>query len=270
VDVRDRNGETPLHIAVKASRVNVAALLIQHGASVNVSNVEGWTPLHHASNELIVTLLLKHGADASARGPSGLLPIEYKKDAACKKVLADAGSIVPVVVRRASMISTAPSQASKDTPSGDAKSVTPTTGSSRPVSTVSEGVATDNKGNEQSSTGVATADVSGTAAAPAVKKKAPPPPPTKKPSANTLPATAPIQTPTVQSNARVDSAVLGAIPASPESEGGSVAASLRPQSFASNPFASDAPSDDEDSGSTDSGGVANAADKLHMFNPFAS
>jgi hypothetical protein len=74
------------------SKADVTALLIQHGANVNVRNAENWTPLHHASTELIVTLLLKKGADPNAVGPSNLLPIEYKKSATCKQILIEHGS----------------------------------------------------------------------------------------------------------------------------------------------------------------------------------
>eukprot|EP00042_Codosiga_hollandica_P016247 m.40763 g.40763 ORF g.40763 m.40763 type:complete len:375 (+) comp46036_c1_seq1:269-1393(+) len=190
IDVKDRNGDTPLHLAVKSTRVEVVALCIQHNANVNVRNNEGWTPLHHASNELIVILLLKHGADPLAKGPSGLLPIEYKKDNACKKVLADAGSIVPVQIRRASSISggVAPSLASTasalpDSSSQDSVSSAPQTPAEsprRPVSTSSLPMLKPVSEGRPPSPPTAQAPASPAAGAPAaqakIKKPAPPPP----------------------------------------------------------------------------------------------
>ena len=62
-------GNTALHVA----NVEVASVLLSHGASVDVRNKEGDTPLHWASkvgNAEKCQLLIDHGADPNARSKS--------------------------------------------------------------------------------------------------------------------------------------------------------------------------------------------------------
>jgi ankyrin repeat protein len=78
VHVCDADGDTPLHCAAIAGRLEVARLLLlKLDIEVNSWNNEGATPLHLASegywegNPDIVRLLLDRGADAQARNLSG-------------------------------------------------------------------------------------------------------------------------------------------------------------------------------------------------------
>ena len=77
VHVRDTDGDTPLHCAAIAGRLEEARLLLGLNVEVNSRNNEGSTPLHLASegywegNPDIVQLLLGHGADTQARNFSG-------------------------------------------------------------------------------------------------------------------------------------------------------------------------------------------------------
>ena len=60
---------TPLHHASYNGRENIARLLIQRGAAVNVQGRQGDSPLHLASyrvHEKVTRLLLEHGADVMA------------------------------------------------------------------------------------------------------------------------------------------------------------------------------------------------------------
>jgi ankyrin repeat protein len=47
----DGTGETPLHYASESGRIEIARLLIEHGASVEVQDKAGRTPLDVASGE---------------------------------------------------------------------------------------------------------------------------------------------------------------------------------------------------------------------------
>jgi len=62
--VNPRSGWTPLHLSAIENQTNTAALLIRHGAKVDVYNQHGMTPLHYAaangSIDVVKLLLQKH------------------------------------------------------------------------------------------------------------------------------------------------------------------------------------------------------------------
>jgi len=71
--------DTPLHLALRQGWLDVARILVQHGADVTARNKDGTTPLHLVSSvtpQLFrkspeeyaeVTILLKRGVDARTR-----------------------------------------------------------------------------------------------------------------------------------------------------------------------------------------------------------
>ena len=77
---RDGDGDTLLHCAALAGRLEVVRLLLELNVEVHSRNNKGSTPLHLASagypstggNPDIVRLLLDHGADSQARNLRGL------------------------------------------------------------------------------------------------------------------------------------------------------------------------------------------------------
>ena len=65
VEVLDRRCTTPLMIAARRGRVEVAQMLLTHGASKDSTDIYGNTPLHYAyafKQMDVVALLLKQGA----------------------------------------------------------------------------------------------------------------------------------------------------------------------------------------------------------------
>ena len=77
VEVRDKNGRRPLHLAASFGRVDVAELLLGRGAEVDARDTWDWTPLHVAASRReagMVKLLLEHGADVHARNKAGHSP----------------------------------------------------------------------------------------------------------------------------------------------------------------------------------------------------
>ena len=80
-DVNSRsfiNEETPLHLTSRVGHIDVAQLLIEHGADVAAQNKDGWTPLHQSSegdHVDMARLLVEHGADVAAQDKHGLTPL---------------------------------------------------------------------------------------------------------------------------------------------------------------------------------------------------
>jgi hypothetical protein len=75
VNVKDDEfGETPLHWAALNGHIEIARLLLQNGAEVNVKSDGGNTPLHWAAshgNVDTLHLLVENGADLEAQDNSG-------------------------------------------------------------------------------------------------------------------------------------------------------------------------------------------------------
>jgi len=72
--------ETPLHLT---SRVDVARLLIEHGADATAQSNDGTSPLHRASlwgHVDLALLLIEHGADATAQSNDGMTPLHHTSE----------------------------------------------------------------------------------------------------------------------------------------------------------------------------------------------
>ena len=77
-DVNARGGyySTSLHAAVTTGNVDIAQLLLNHGANVNALDDEGWSPLHRASRSLdVLELLLEQQADVNILGNDEQTPL---------------------------------------------------------------------------------------------------------------------------------------------------------------------------------------------------
>lgn len=69
---------TPLHRAAAKGYVEIARVLLEAGAAVDMQGAGGWTPLHRAAklgHEEMTMLLLEWGADVHAQGIQGWTPL---------------------------------------------------------------------------------------------------------------------------------------------------------------------------------------------------
>jgi len=95
VNIPSDNGfnVSPIHSAVAANQTEITAMLLDHGAQVNVKQKSGVTPLHSAAqngNLELLIMLLEHGAMVNARMEGGKMPA----DLAAEKGFADIAAIL--------------------------------------------------------------------------------------------------------------------------------------------------------------------------------
>ncbi|KAJ3101380.1 hypothetical protein HDU96_009992 [Phlyctochytrium bullatum] len=78
VDVENSFLETPLHVVSTSGKVDIARVLLRGGADVDCVNEEGWTPLHSAANSghiEVVKLLIDNHAEICAMDTDGFTPL---------------------------------------------------------------------------------------------------------------------------------------------------------------------------------------------------
>lgn len=74
--VTSTNGSTPLQWAVAADEYDVVVVLLNAKASVNHVNDDGNTPLHLALSIEIAKVLIRHGAKTDIQNNNGRIPLE--------------------------------------------------------------------------------------------------------------------------------------------------------------------------------------------------
>ncbi len=77
LEARDMRGNTPLHIGSKFNQLALVEFLLASGANVNTYDQGGWTALFWASSVQIATLLLDHGADIDGVGEDTRNPLHF-------------------------------------------------------------------------------------------------------------------------------------------------------------------------------------------------
>lgn len=91
VDAKNREGERPLHVATRDGHRGLA-LLLERGADVDARTSRGWTPLHCAvdyENEAGVAQLLAAGADRKVTDVDGHTPLDLARLASSRSTSAD-------------------------------------------------------------------------------------------------------------------------------------------------------------------------------------
>jgi len=98
---------SPLHVAVAQGCIDKVKILLAHGASVNVKNKEGQTPLHSAEDPTIAQLLIDHGANVAEKDNHGNTPLHL----AAQRNNAAAAT---VMLRQFQQIATSPNVPNQD------------------------------------------------------------------------------------------------------------------------------------------------------------
>lgn len=81
---------TPLHVVSTRGHIEVAQILLYHGADATAEDKHGWTPLHRSSHQGHVELtqmLLEHSADVTALNDQGSTPLHKVSQGGCQKVV---------------------------------------------------------------------------------------------------------------------------------------------------------------------------------------
>lgn len=80
LNVKDRDGKTPLHCAATSGQYSCMKLLIDHSADVDAMDEEGKKPLHYAiqaDNSECTKLLLQHSCQVNTDDNQGMTPLHY-------------------------------------------------------------------------------------------------------------------------------------------------------------------------------------------------
>ena len=100
VNLKDRDGSTPLILALAGGSAEIARLLIEKGADVNKRDADGRAPLAEAvknKNSEIARLLLEKGVDAAIRDKDGMTLLSsalFYGDFASARLLVEKGALL--------------------------------------------------------------------------------------------------------------------------------------------------------------------------------
>lgn len=91
-DIKNSNDETPLSIALRLKLLDIAQILIDEGANMNIKDSEGYSMLHRAimnSDSRGALFLLNHGADINVCTPKNETPLQLAVNYQLESVLID-------------------------------------------------------------------------------------------------------------------------------------------------------------------------------------
>lgn len=93
IDGRDKNGFTPLHLAIQMNSLECVLVLLHMKADVNALSLSGYTPLFLAEangNQGIIGLIREHGGEKyiqeSNHRPKTILDVDLNKNTSINKV----------------------------------------------------------------------------------------------------------------------------------------------------------------------------------------
>lgn len=91
LDLKDIHGKAPIHHCAERNRVEMSKLLLENGASVNITDGNLKTPLHLAINEpymvVMCEILLDFNASRTLKDDMVKTPIDIAKDKEHSEIL---------------------------------------------------------------------------------------------------------------------------------------------------------------------------------------
>lgn len=104
IETRNSGGLSLLQIAIISGHIKVANWLIEEGANVNSEDCHGWTPLHDAllwERDEIALMLLQRGADVTATTLQGQCDVEGLLFGGLPvEVAADNSPLLPIIKQK--------------------------------------------------------------------------------------------------------------------------------------------------------------------------
>merc|ERR1712168_138392 len=100
VNIKNREGRTPLHIAAHINNLEIISYLVEHGTNLYLQDTFGDTALHYAVKHgerglETVDYLIKKGADVNVKGRGGNTPLTLASGVEClTQILVDYGAII--------------------------------------------------------------------------------------------------------------------------------------------------------------------------------
>ena len=61
MDIAEKDGSTPLHLASSTGKAEIVRLLLEHDANANATDKSGWTPLSLTWTTEVRCLLIDYG-----------------------------------------------------------------------------------------------------------------------------------------------------------------------------------------------------------------
>jgi hypothetical protein len=95
IEARDANDWSPLERAMTEQHAELTRFLLEHGANVNAQDMKGRTPLYLASlwsMPSVAQVLLRHGADVKARNEDNKTPLHQADVKEVAQILLDHGA----------------------------------------------------------------------------------------------------------------------------------------------------------------------------------